>query len=279
MSSTSRTDARFLRCGTAPKIAIQRTGAGEGVFFIHGVGGHGSDWLEQLAFFSSDYETFAWDARGYGDSDDYDGPVTINRFASDLAAILRELGVPRAHLVGLSMGGFIAQELYRCNPALVASLCLADTAISLKRALGAAAVADFVRFRRMRLQSGLSLTQLAQEVAPRLVAPDATLDVISRAKLSYGRLRPDSYMKALEACAEFENCLDFSAIHVPVLVIQGSDDTVVPMEAARELAAAIPNCQFEVIPHAGHLSNLEKPAKFNEILHAFLSTSPGGSAT
>ena len=111
----------------APRIAYEAAGAGPTVVFMHGIGGNRSNWREQLAALAPEFRAVAWDARGYGDSDDYAGPLAFPDFAADLLRLLDHLDVERAHLVGLSMGGRIAMDFYEAHTSRVASLVLCDT--------------------------------------------------------------------------------------------------------------------------------------------------------
>ena len=94
---------------------------------MHGIGGNRTNWHDQLPAFGARYRAVAWDARGYGLSDDYDGPLSYDDFCGDILRVLDHFGARKAHLVGLSMGGFIAQDFYAHHPERVASLVLADT--------------------------------------------------------------------------------------------------------------------------------------------------------
>ncbi len=110
----------------APRIAYEAAGAGPTVVFMHGIGGNRSNWREQLAALAPEFRAVAWDARGYGDSDDYAGPLAFPDFAADLLRLLDHLDVERAHLVGLSMGGGVALDAALKAPERFASVVLAD---------------------------------------------------------------------------------------------------------------------------------------------------------
>src|SRR5260370_26636671 len=99
-----------------PRIAVDRCGAGPLVIFMHGIGGNRSNWHDQLPEFGSHFHAVAWDGRGYGASDDYEGPLDFSDFGRDLARLLTHFGAARAHGVGLSMGGVIASDFYAPSP-------------------------------------------------------------------------------------------------------------------------------------------------------------------
>ena len=98
------------RIGPAPHIAVEHAGSGEFVIFMHGIGGNRRNWYDQIDAFAPHFHAAAWDARGYGDSDDYEGALTFTDYADDLARVLDYFGQSRAHVVGLSMGGRIAMD-------------------------------------------------------------------------------------------------------------------------------------------------------------------------
>ncbi len=262
----------LVRVGTAPTIAVRDAGEGAAVVFLHGVGGRRTDWAEQQRHFSQHYRTLAWDARGYGDSDDYAGAASIELFADDLARVLDTLGIIRAHLVGLSMGGYIAQAVASRHPDRIVSLTLADTSISLQHTLGAHGAAQFLAARREPLEHGTSLGVLARTIAPNLLAPGAGEDLIARVEMTFATLRGESYLKALGAVVGFRNRLDLLSVRVPTLVIVGEHDTLLPPTASRALADAIPGARYVELRGAGHLSNLEQPVAFNAALEDFLAS-------
>lgn len=113
--------------GPAPRIALSVAGSGPLVVLLHGIGGHRRHWDDQLAAFGAHFTAAAWDARGYGDSDDYDGALAFSDFSADLLRVLDFFGAARAHLVGLSLGGRIARDFALRHPERVATLVLANT--------------------------------------------------------------------------------------------------------------------------------------------------------
>src|SRR6185437_7477566 len=113
--------------GASPRICFDHVGRGELVIFLHGIGGNRTNWHDQLLAFSPHFHAVACDCRGYGGSDDYEGPLEFSSFADDVVRVMRYFGVDNAHIVGLSMGGRIALDLAVRFPDRVASLVLCDT--------------------------------------------------------------------------------------------------------------------------------------------------------
>lgn len=257
-----------LRIEGPPAIAVDVAGSGPLLVFLHGVGGNRHNWTDQVAHFADRFTAVAWDARGYGDSDDVAGRAFTD-FADDLARVIRHLGGP-AHLVGLSMGGRIALDCWRRYPELVASLTLADT--SAGAAPPPEKVAAFLALRRKPL---LEDGRTPAEIAPAIVASIAGPNIgdAARARLiaSHAALRVHSYLDTLAAATEFADWPAWDSITVPVLVIVGEHDPVATPAHAATLAAAIPGARLHVIAGAGHVSNIEAPEAFNAALDEFLA--------
>lgn len=253
-----------------PRIAYEAIGAGDTVVFLHGIGGNRTNWWEQQAALAGEYRAVAWDARGYGDSDDYDGELAFPMFADDLLRLLDHLAAERAHLVGLSMGGRIVMDFYERHPARVASLVLCDTFPGYDASITAEQREKFIRSRKQPLVEGKEPRDIAPVVAPTLLGKHATAASLQRLIDSMTILHKESYIKAIEAMTRYEPVAQLAAIRVPTLVIVGDEDTLTPPAIARDMAAAIPGARLVVIERAGHLSNIEQPAAFNAVLLDFL---------
>jgi 3-oxoadipate enol-lactonase len=257
--------------GPAPRIAVEHMGSGPLVVFMHGIGGNRTNWRDQLPTFARHFHAVAWDARGYGASDDYEGPLTYNDFCRDLVRVLDYFKVDKAHLVGLSMGGFIAQDFYGRYPQRVASLVLADTRPGWEQAFDPAAREEFLRLRVKPLQEGKGVAEMAPAVARSLMGASAGEGIFARLVESMAVLHKESYMKSIEARGSWKPVLDPKSVAVPTLVVVGAEDRLTPPPMARSVAAAIRGAQLAEIPAAGHLSNIEQPAAFNEVVLGFLT--------
>lgn len=152
-----------------PRLAYDAVGQGPLVVFLHGIGGNRSNWQDQLpALAAAGYRAVSWDARGYGLSDDYEGPLHFEDFSHDLARALDHFGVARAHLVGLSMGGRILQDFYPRYAERVASLTLVATVPGFDKSLSPEKRAEFVRLRTAPLKAGKPPVEMAPAVADSL---------------------------------------------------------------------------------------------------------------
>jgi 3-oxoadipate enol-lactonase len=254
----------------APRLAYDHAGEGPIVVFLHGIGGNRTNWRDQIAACSGTFHAVAWDARGYGLSDDYEGPLDFADFSHDLRRLLDHLGAARAHLCGLSMGGRIAQDFHARYAERVASLVLCDTFAGFDASFKPEKRAEFVRLRKEPLLRGKTPRDIAPEVVKTLISPKSSPAALERMVESMAALHPDSYIKAIEATTMYDRVAALSEIGVPTLLIYGSDDRLTPVKIGREMAAKIPDARLVVIEEAGHLPNIEKPEAFNAVLLDFL---------
>ncbi len=243
----------------APRLALDVAGSGALLLYLHGIGGNRGHWRAQVEFFSPHYRAAAWDARGYGDSDDYAAPLRFDDFTADVLRVLDHFGEEKAHLVGLSMGGRIARNFALAHPGRVRTLTLANTSPGFD-ALSPGEVQKFVEERRNR-----SIERL-----PQLLGRRAHAAALEALRESFRALREDSYLKTLEASVAQDRAAPLEALAVPTLVITGDEDRVYPAELARRMAQRIPGSELVTLEGCGHLSNLEQPERFNEVLLEFL---------
>jgi 3-oxoadipate enol-lactonase len=245
----------------SPRLALSVAGRGPLVVFLHGIGGNRRAWDAQVEFFSREFTACAWDARGYGDSDDYPGALDFHVFSADLARVLRHFEAEQAHVVGLSMGGRIARNFALAHPERVKSLVLANTSPGFD-ALSPEQVAAFVEQRR-------TLDPLAQ--AKRLLAPGAPPEAFERLVASLRALHRECYLKTVEASVAQDVAAPIERIAAPTLVIGSEHDPLYRIDIARDMARRIPGARLVELP-GGHLSNLEQPERFNATVLQFLKT-------
>jgi 3-oxoadipate enol-lactonase len=245
--------------GPAPRIALSVHGNGPLVLFLHGIGGHRHHWHEQLPVFATRFKAAAWDARGYGESDDYDGPLDFASFTQDVLRVLDHFRAQKAHLVGLSMGGRIARNFALRYPERVGHLVLANTTPGFD-AMTPEAVKKFVDERRNRTPESIRA----------LISPHARPGAYEDLLASFKALRQPSYLKTLEASVSQDRAALLERIRVPTLVITSDEDRVYPPSIARAMVKRIPGARLAVLSGAGHLSNLEQPGQFNQVVLRFL---------
>jgi 3-oxoadipate enol-lactonase len=257
------------RIGPAPHLAVDHMGSGELIVLLHGIGGNKRNWHDNLPALAAHWHAVAWDARGYGESDDYDGPLAFGDYADDLPRVLGHFGAAKAHILGLSMGGRIAMDFAERYPERLLSLTLCDTH------RGFVTFTDeqrreFLRLRKEPLVNGGEPKDIAPAVARSLSGPNISPEAYAKLIDSLCRLHKESYIKSLEASAAAKPHERLGDIRVPTHVIVGSADRLTTPDMAREMIARIPGAKLTVIDDAGHLPNIEKPAEFNAAVAGFL---------
>ena len=253
----------------SPRIALDHAGSGELVVFLHGIGGNRRNWHAALAALSDGYHAAAWDGRGWGDSEDYDGPLSFEDMAADVARVLDHFSASRAHIVGLSLGVKVAMYFAHLFPERLLSLTLRDGSIT-SRSANPETLKEFVWLRQQPLLDGQEPADIAEPVARSLVSPRAVPGALEQLIDSMSRLHKAMYLKALELAIMTPNAPGLDRIAVPTLVVVGEDDTLTPVAAARQIVEAIKGARLEIVPEAGHLVNIEQPDRFNRILRDFL---------
>jgi 3-oxoadipate enol-lactonase len=254
-----------------PKIAYQIEGDGPALIFLHGIGGNKDNWTRQMDFFCNTHTVVAWDARGYGDSDDYDGSLHFRDFSHDLRRLIDHLGFDKSHLCGLSMGGRIILDFWEVYPDRVMSLALVDTFPGFDDSFSIEGREKFIRERRQPLvEGGKEPADIAPLVVPGLVSPTASKEVINELITSMNKLHKFSYIKAIESMTRYAPVTDVSDIDVPVQIIVGEEDKLTPPSISRRMHEQIKDSRLAIIPRSGHLPNIEKPVEFNISLKNFL---------
>ncbi len=251
------------------RIAYDRVGEGPVVVFLHGIGGNRTNWRRQLQAFGNRFSAVAWDARGYGDSDDPPAPLRFRDYADDLHRLLDHLGADRAHLVGMSMGGMILQDFVGRHPERVATLGLIDTSAGFGRA-PENVTREFLARRLAPLEAGLRPVDLAPGLVDALVSPRASPQIREELVASLAALRVGPYKQALHAIVTTDFRSVLPRIAAPTLIVVGAEDGVTPPHESDFLCAQIPGAEKIVLPGIGHLTNLEAPDAFNAAVGAFL---------
>jgi len=262
-------DLKNVMVPGAPQIAIEHVGAGPFAIFLHGIGGNRTNWRDQLPEFARDFHAAAWDARGYGDSDDYEGPLDFGDFAHDLLRVLDHFGAMRAHLVGLSMGGMIALDFATRYGDRVATLTLCDSLPGFTH-LTENQRSEFIRLREEPLLAGGEPRDMAPAVARSLLGKNPRRGSYERLVESMSVLHKHSYLKTIAGTVNYRRKLELETIAVPTHVVVGDQDTLTPPAMSRELARRIHGARLTIIEDAGHLSNIEQPEAFNRAVLDFL---------
>jgi pimeloyl-ACP methyl ester carboxylesterase len=246
-------------------IAYERAGEGPPLVFVHGAAGDSRYWRPQLALADA-FTVVAWDEPGAGRSSDVPADFTLTDYASCLAALVEEIGLGPANLVGLSWGGSVVLELYRHHPDLVATMILADSYAGWKGSLPE----EEVRARVAGLHQKLAAPGEFDPTLPGLFAGEPPAEFAPLLEAVAADIRPASMKTALLIMAETDQRDLLPHIAVPTLLIWGELDARSPLDVARQLERAIPGAELVVIPGSGHVSNLERPEEFNRAVREFL---------
>lgn len=261
-------------------ITIDYTDQGSGlpVIFIHAFPLNKSMWDEQIEAVGDSYRSIALDLRGHGHSTVAPGPYAMEQMASDIRGLMSALSIEKAVLVGLSMGGYVSFEFYRNYPDAVRAMVLADT-----RAGSDTADARERRLRMAEKAEREGAGSIADEMEPIAVGPTTRRErpgVVRRMRGMIEANTPQGIAAAQLGMAERRDSSELLAhIDCPVMVVVGSEDGLTPLAEAEKLRDGIMGSRLEEIEGAGHLSNMERPDRFNEILVEFLgSIEPGSTA-
>ena len=267
------------------RVNVIELGSGPPVVFIHGLSGSWQNWLEQLPVFARDHRVLTFDLPGFGASQMPREKITIRGYGHFVDALLDELGVSSAAVVGNSMGGFIGIELAIRFPERVERLVLVSAAglsIEYLRNERALALLGLVG-NRLAAYSGW-LASRSDALARRPVARRAIFGIVAHrpdrlpgplvAEQVRGSGKP-GFIPALDALTDYPIRDRLGEIACPTLIVWGAEDKLVPARDADEFARLIPNSRKVVWPETGHVAMIERPAAFNALLWAFLAEEPG----
>ena len=236
---------------------------------LHGIGGNKRNWDDNISELSKSHQVIAWDARGYGASDDYEGPFKFSDAANDLLKVLDFFGSDRAHLIGLSMGARIACWFYDKYPERVKSLVLCDTNFGSK-GFSEDEKIEFINSRAKPLREGKKFRDFSPLIAQSLIGDKQDEKALKKLIDSLNLLRKESYLKTVDSFVHRDNLDSFRAIKVPSLVLVGELDRLTPPKIAERISRQIEGATFNIVPGSGHLINIENPEIFNNYVIGFL---------
>lgn len=239
------------------------------VAFANSLGTDFRIWDAVVARLENDFRILLYDKRGHGLSEAPPAPYAMTDHADDLAALLEHAGIARAAIVGLSIGGMIAQGLAARHPSMVRGLVLCDTAhkigtaqswnarIETVRAQGIGAIADAI---------------LKVWFTPRFRDPENAAFEGYKAMLT--RQPAEGYVGSCAALRDCDLTESTRALKLPVLCLVGDQDGSTPPDLVRSTAGLIPGARFEVIPDAGHIPCVEQPQATARFIASFLGGLP-----
>lgn len=266
----------YVRSGRV-NLYYEEHGTGYPVILAHGMSESAEMWAGQVAALAPHCRLILWDNRGHGRSDAPDGPdqYSIPTFAADLRALLDHLGIERACIGGLSMGGYTAIAFAITYPDRVSALICADTAPGEEtipnRPPAEQAIRDRLPLEDLARRAGMEAVAL-QTLADGTASAEVIEDPARRARYidRMRRLPVNGYLWAWRSLRYRPSYTDrLGTIRVPTLCIAGARDDFLP--AVRLLAERIPDAALVVIPDAGHTANIDQPDAFNRAVLDFLA--------
>jgi len=251
------------------RIAWERRGSGPPVVLIHGLGYARWGWDSVADPIAERFEIILLDNRGIGESDAPPGPYTCAAMAADVLGVLDDAGIDRAHVVGTSLGGMIAQELVLAAPSRVDRLVLVCTTPGGPNAASMPSQTMELIAAAPSMEPLVALRRFVENA----LAPNPPEDLVERI-LAY-RLAtvqpPVAWAAQAAAGASFDAWQRAPLIGAPTLVLHGTEDVVVDPANAALLGERIPDAQVELFEGCGHLLFWERPVRFVDVVGEFLS--------
>ena len=260
-----------------PRIAIgdcqlyyERHGSGFPVLFISGLGGSAAYWRDQVPVFAKRFEVVVHDHRGVGQSDHCKMSYTVDRLADDVVRLMDALGLDRAHVVGHSTGGAIAQILAIEHPKRLASIVIAGSWTK--------ADAYFRRLFALRREILLRLGPAAYLQSANLFLYPSWWIAKHNEPLRQAEAQnlatfsaPEIVASRIDAILAFDRTAELKRIRTPTLVIGCEDDIVTPPYFSEELARLIPGAEVKMFPRGGHCFTQVAARDFNHAVLPFLA--------
>ncbi len=256
------------------KIYYEERGQGEPLLLINGLAFPMDLWFAQVEELSRDFRVIALDNRGIGRSDQPDEDYSIPLLASDAVGLLKALGIEKSYVAGLSMGGFISQEIALSYPDRVNRLVLVATG------MGGARSAELGRpfWEKTAVAiMGKSPQEVYRIDLTLMTAPgfaEERPDVVEKA-VALRMQNPQplyAFLRQFAACSVFDNNLRTPQITHPTLIILGQDDPLFPIELARDFREALPKAKMILYENCGHAILLEKPDRLSKDIREFLKS-------
>lgn len=253
-------------------IAYEKFGSGEKhLILLHAFPFDGRMWMQQIIALKDEFTLIVPDMRGFGKSSEMELYISsMDSFAGDVLEVANHAGLNKFSLCGLSMGGYLIFKCWQLFKSRIEKIILADTRAENDTAAGLADRASTL----IRLQMG-EKESIAQELLLKLISNKTITYNVQAADNALAMMQDqttEAFICGTVAIAMRMNAVDvLKTIQVPTCIIVGSEDVLTPLSFSQNMHQQITGSELHVIEHAGHLSNLEQPEKFNEIIRKFLS--------
>ena len=252
-------------------IYFETYGSGPPLVLIMGLRRNAEWWYRQIPELSQHFTVIAFDNRGAGRSDKPEMDYSIGLFADDTAGLMNFLGIPNAHVLGISMGGYIAQELALNHPDKVNGLILGCTSCGGRRAVHMSEE----RMEKFVANRGLTPEQILRKdmdlyFSDRFILdhPEQIEEFVNISLLYYQPA--DAFFRQLNACLNHDTVDRVSGISSPTFIMTGDDDHLVPSENSLILKELMPEADLELFAGGRHCFFMEESEKFNRSVVRFL---------
>src|ERR1700722_768243 len=238
------------------------------VVLVHAAGGDLTYWGDQIEMLQTFCDVVAYDLPGHGGSARPAKGFGFADAVATLTKVIADADAGPAHIIGLSVGGMIAQNLALARPDLVRSLALVDTTSTFPDAVRTALLD------RARLTRAEGMGAILKQTLERWFTADFIKrrpDVIDRITKTLLADDPEIHAAMWEMIATLDTAPRLPTIDKPTLVVVGEQDPTTPVTASRAIAERIPGAVLHIVPNASHMAPLEKPSLVNEILQGFLA--------
>jgi len=234
----------------------------------HALGSNSNIWGYQLPLLTTRYRVLVYDLPGHGESDPPIKQDSFDDLANDLAELLDNAGISRATVVGLSIGGMIAQHFALRYPDRLQALVLCSTGCQTDEAVKKIFGDRIAQVREGGVESQVE-SSMSRWFTPQFLndAP-ATIEWV---KAMYRRTSPAGFINACRAIQELDTLNRLSSITAPTLLIPGELDPAFPVSVSTTMQSRIKNAELKVLAGAAHIGNVERPHEFNEIVFKFLA--------
>lgn len=251
-------------------MAFTDAGNGPAVLFLHGYPFDKSMWSPQVeALTAAGFRAIVPDLRGFGETSAAGEVAAMDEMARDAAALLDQVGIEKAVVCGLSMGGYVAFDFVQLFPERVLGLVLAGT-----RAPADNDQEKAVREQQVQTMLRAGMVPISIATLPKLLAPRTMAEkpnVVKEVRRMITQSNPKGAAAAQRGMAARRDYTgDLEKLDVPALIIVGREDPIRPVADAEFMHRGIRNSQLEIIGDAAHMTNLEQPEVFNQALLSFL---------
>lgn len=267
-SELGRTDVNYAEMGEGPAV-----------LFVHGLGGSWRNWLENIPAFAKNHRVVAIDLPGFGTSPLPAEPLTIKAYGDLIVAFSDALGLDQeTALVGHSMGGFISTEAIIDSPERFSSLTLVAAAgitfariSQTRKEITRSAIRVMLLIAASRTKRSMGRRRLRTASFAGVIAHPGMMSREILWELGTYAVKSPGLLQAAYAMAGYDTRDRLAEITLPTLVIWGEQDRLVPVGAAYSYEKRIPGSELHLIDDTGHMVQMERPARFNQVVEDFIA--------